>query len=224
MKSLLRVCAPLLLGVVLLAGRAPATPPWVAPAETPLLDLLYIVVLEHEILALDSQGPGQLSIALELGEAVLAKYSRGKVGVVITDRRMLAVGTNSGFWQAMRFRAKEVASGPVLIGDRVALVTTNKRALGFDGGSSNLIEKGLGPQESFIAARAGENVAVVVTSRRALALSAFSGGFYSTAIRVGEEIESVEAGPSLVTIQTPSRLLMFNAFNRIWEERDLDLR
>ena len=46
-----------------------------------------------------------------------------------------------------------------MLGDRVALVLTSRRAIGFDGGSGNLVEYRLGPRERLLTNRVGENVA-----------------------------------------------------------------
>ena len=67
---------------------------------------------------------------------------------------------------------------PPLLGDRVALVVTEQRVLGFDGGSRNLVERRLGPREQVLRTEVAANVAVVVTDRRALGLSPFAGGFF----------------------------------------------
>ena len=75
-----------------------------------------------------------------------------------------------------------------LLGDRVALIVTTQRALGFDGGSANLVEYRLGPQESLLAMRADANVAVVITDRNLLGLSPFTGGFFSTDFHLRERL------------------------------------
>ena len=62
--------------------------------ETPLEDVLELVHLERQILAIDALGGGETSVTLELGEQVLWSRSRGRVGVVLTDRRVLAVAAS----------------------------------------------------------------------------------------------------------------------------------
>jgi len=189
------------------------------PGEVPLADVLEILVVDRELLAIDAAGGGQTVARLRLNETVLWKGARGKVGVIITDQRILAVATQSGSWQETDYRRTEQRPESALLGERVALAITSERVLGFNGGSGNLAEISLGPREQVVAARAGENVGVVVTDRRALGLSPFLGGFFSTALTLGEQVEAVSAESNLATLTFGRRLLIFRATTGSWEER-----
>lgn len=191
---------------------------------SPLLDLLEIIVLPRAILAIDAGGGGQLEERLLRGERVLWTESQGRVGVVLTDQRVLAVSTISASWQSIRYRRGEIMPERATLGDRVALLLTNKRAVGFDGNSGNLIERSMGPGEPILGFAVGENVAVVVTPRRALGLSPFTGGFFETSIHVGEKLESTVAQANMATVTLSNRLLFFRAPTGSWEERNLELR
>ncbi|UCE86290.1 MAG: hypothetical protein JSU66_00655 [Deltaproteobacteria bacterium] len=212
--------ARLLLGLLLLV-------PLAADAqrldEVPLEDILQVLVLDREIFAIDAVGGGQLALRLEIGEQVLFARTRGRVGVVLTDRRVLAVTNRSAAWQQERYRAAEVPQTEALLGDRVALVTTSQRVLGFDGGSGNLIAADIGPREVLTASAVGGNVVAVVTSRRALGLSPRAGGFFPIAIQLGERIESVTADSNFATVVTSRRILVFQAPSGAWVERRLNL-
>jgi hypothetical protein len=205
------------LGLVL-AGTADAS------EDALLAPLLDVIVLEREILAIDAEGGGETRERLEIGENVLFAKQRGKVGVAVTDRRILAVATRSGSWQEARYRRGETPPLDASLGDRVALLLTAQRAIGFDGGSGNLIEASIGPQEVATRTAVGQNVAVVVTNRRALGLSSERGGFFDTRLRVGEPVESISALAKTVTLQTDRRLLIFRGPSGSWEERRLPIR
>jgi len=192
-------------------------------SQVPLADLLEIIVLPRSLLAIDATGGGQLEQDLEIGEKVLWQATRGRVGAVITSRRLLLVATNSATWQQARFRQGEQPPASVLLGDRVALVTTAKRAFGFDGGSGNLVESSLGPREAVLESAVGENVGVILTDRRALGVSPFAGGFFPVRMNLGERIESFVAKANLVTLTTARRILIFRAPTGGWEERGRDL-
>jgi hypothetical protein len=189
------------------------------PGEVPLADVLEILVVDRELLAIDAAGGGQTVARLRLNEAVLWKGARGKVGVVITDQRILAVATQSGSWQQTDYRRTELRPESALLGERVALAITSERVLGFNGGSGNLAEVRLGPREQVVVARAGENVGVVVTDRRALGLSPFLGGFFSIPLTLGDQVEAVSAESNLATLTFGRRLLIFRATTGSWEER-----
>ncbi len=209
---------------LLAAGPAPGGSFERPLGETPVADVLQLQRIGRELVALDAGGGDGPRERLEIGERVLASRSRGRVGMVVTDRRLLAVAVGSGAWQAERFLRGEAPPVQLLLGERVALAVTSRRALGFDGGSGNLVERSLGPREQLLAHRVGGNVAVVVTDRRALGLSPFAGGFFPAALRVGESIESVDASANFATVRTTHRLLTFRAPSGFWSEQGRDLR
>jgi len=190
----------------------------------PLGDLLQIVVTPRALLALDGEGGGDTREDLERGEQVLWTGSRGLVGMALTDRRILAVRTRSAAWQETRWRQGESRPAVAQLGDRVALLATDRRLLGFDGGSGNLAETSVGPQEQVLETHVAANVAVAVTSRRALGISPFVGGFFETPLRVGETVERVDTGSEVATLTTSQRLLIFRGRTGRWSERHLELR
>jgi hypothetical protein len=212
-------------GLLLAAALAfQAGPPVHADETSPLSPLLDIQVLPHKLLALDAESGGGPSVRLEIGERVLSVRQQGRVGLAITDRRLLAVATGSGSWQEARWRRGESPPLDPALGDRVALVLTPLRLLGFDGGSHNLIEAPLGPQENVVASDVGANVVVVVTNRRALGLSSFRGGWFEANLRVGEQVQSLTALANLATLRTSKRLLVFRGPTASWEEQQLLIR
>jgi hypothetical protein len=141
--------------------------------------------------------------------------------VVLTDRRVLAVAVRSGSWQEARYRRGEAPPAGVFLGEQVALVVTSKRAIGFDGGSGNLVERSLGPRERVLAADASGAVGVIVTDRRALGVSPFVGGFFVTKLRVEETLDAVAATGNFATVRTSRRLLTFQAASGAWVEVSL---
>ena len=192
-----------------------------APGETPLADVLQLLVLEREIVAIDGLAGTDLRHPLERGERVLFAEARGRVAIALTDRRVLAVAVRSGSWQESRYRRGEPPPEGAFLGEQVALVVTTKRALGFDGGSGNLVEKSLGPREQVIAADASGAVGVIVTDRRALGVSPFAGGLFETKLRVEETVEALAATGNLATVRTSRRLLTFQALTGAWVESPL---
>lgn len=222
-RSALRRAAQIALAGLALSSPAAAFEEFEPRSQTPLSDILEIIALPRSLLAVDATTGGEVEEDLELGETILWQQTRGRVGAVITDRRLLMVATNSGSWQTTRFGQGEEPPGSVLLGDRVGAVTTRRRALGFDGGSGNLVESSLGPREVVNEIVVGQNVAVILTNRRALGLSPFAGGFFPISIQLGEKIESVVAKANLATITTQRRLLIFRTGTGDWEERNRDL-
>jgi hypothetical protein len=214
------VRALLTIGGLLLAAPAGAQ----LLDEVPLADVLEVLVLDRNLVAIDAEGGGQRDVQLRLEERLLWTGARGRVGVALTDQRILAVAVGSAAWQSENRLRGEVVPDRALLGDRVALVVSSLRVLGFNGGSGNFAETRLGPREKVLALRTGENVAVVVTDRRALGLSPSVGGFFETPINLVERLESVEAAANLATVTTHRRVLIFRAPSGSWEERLRTLR
>jgi hypothetical protein len=185
--------------------------------RVPLGQILEIVFERDVVIAFSAEG-GSITERLELGEAVLSHETQGAVGVVLTDRRLLAVAANSGAWQEARYGRGETAPGHVLLGDRVAIASTSARAVGFDGGSGNLVEYRFGPRESVVATRTGANVGVVATDRKLLGLSPFVGGFFTTPLFVRERLEKISPSPNLMTVTTDRRYLVFRSDTGVWTE------
>jgi hypothetical protein len=219
MRVLRCAAAVVLMGLAFAAAPAAET-----ENGTPLADLLEVIVTSREVVALDASGGGQIAIPLRLDEQVQWKGVRGKVAVVLTDQRALAIATQSAAWQQAPYQRAEVPPRDATLGDRVAVVVTSNRALGFTSGSGNLVEYRLGPQEVVRAVRAGESVAVVVTDRRALGLSPASGGFFQAKLSLHERIENVTTRATLATVSTDRRILIFRGPTGSWQERNLSLR
>jgi hypothetical protein len=192
-----------------------------ADPRVPLGDLLEIVIEGREVLLFGTQGRSFVT-RLSPGEIVYWHGSRGAVAIVLTDRRLLAGGTGSASWQEMRYLRGEKPPAQAMLGDRVALVTTNKRAACL-GENGSLVEYRLGPQESLLAARAEGNVAVAVTDRKLLGFSPYVGGFFEADFHVSERIESIALVPNLARITTDRRHLVFRSETGAWTERKRSL-
>jgi hypothetical protein len=137
---------------------------------------------------------------------------------------MLAVATGSGSWNEAEYQRSEEPPVAPILGDRVGILITNRRALGVDGVSGNLVEYRLLPRERVVVTQVGANVAVVVTDRVALGLSPIKGGFFPVKLDVAERIESITANSNVATLTTDRRVLIFRTPTGTWEERNRNLR
>ena len=131
-------------------------------------------------------------------------------------------------WRCARAPGRRRATGAVSrlprapsSASRWRSIVTTKRALGFDGGSGNLVERSLGPREQVLAADASGAVGVIVTDRRALGVSPFAGGLFETKLRVEETLEGLAATGNFATVRTSRRLLTFQALTGAWVESPL---
>jgi hypothetical protein len=188
------------------------------PDEVEIVDVIVIERDGRNLFAFDALTGQRSRIRLELGETVRFERSRGRVGLVLTDRRALGVASGVG-WQELRYRLQEVTPEIGLVEDRLALVVTSRRALGFIG-RGTWVEERFTPHEIVSALRIGSAVAVVITNRRALGLASDLARFVKTDLQLKEKLESVAARDTQGTIRTNRRILVFSAPRGFWSEQD----
>jgi hypothetical protein len=198
--------------------------PLVARAQVPLLpdeveriDVIGIERDGRELYSFDALTGRRARIRLEIAEEVLFERTRGRVGVVLTDRRVLGVAPGTD-WLEERLQLRERPAERGLVEDRIALVATDRRVLAFVG-ARGWIAESFGPNEVPAALRAGTAAGVVTTNRRALGIAPALGRFVSEDLRVHEEIESVTARDTLITLRTDKRILVFSAPRAFWSEQ-----
>jgi len=192
--------------------------------EVELEDILQVVVLPRQLLAINAREGGQTEVSLTIGEQLLWELAKGQIAVAVTDQRILAVSTASAAWQERRIRRTEKPPGGAVVGARIALLATRTRAIGFEGSTGNFLESELATREVVVRSEVGEKVGVIITNRRALGVSTAKGGFFEVKLRPGEGVQSVRALADLVTIAMPQRILIFRGPSGSWEERSLDIR
>ena len=165
-----------------------------------------------------------IEFRIVIAESLGPMARQRQVGVAVTDQRILAATTNSSRWAETSLHRTETTPEEVLLGERVALMQTNERVIGFNGGSGNLVEMNLGLREVVLVRSIGENVGAVVTDRRAIGLSPFAGGFSAIALGLKERIESLNCNANLATVVTDRRILIYRSPTGSWEERRLNLK
>jgi hypothetical protein len=186
--------------------------------EVPLGDVIEVVALEREIVAIDARTDSQRTIRLKPQEKVVWSGAKGEIGVVLTGRRALAISAGAAEWQELSYGDGKAAPYSALLGDRVALILTGDRVIGFNG---HFAQSKLDSTERVVASQTGGNVGVVVTAERALGLSP-SVGFVETPIEARERIESVLAGANVATVTSDERVRVFRAPSASWEVRRVD--
>ena len=193
-----------------------------ASAEVPLFaaeferaDVIAIERDGQELFGFDSLTGRRAQIRLEIGEVVLFEQARGRIGLVLTDRRALGIGAGTGF-QEFRYQLREEPPAVGLVEDQVALVITPKRVLGFLGTGGGWVDEQFSPYESVQALRVGAAVGVVATNLRALGLGTRRRHFVSADLRVKEKLESISAQDTLATLRTSRRILVFGSPRSSW--------
>jgi len=210
--------AVLVLGSTVGAGGAARAQVSLYPAEVDRLDVIAIQQDGRNLYAFNAVTGSRARVRLDIDELVLFNQSRGRVGIVLTDRRALGI-TAGGNFQEARYRIAERAPDFAVVADRVALVATKQRALGFVGQLGGWIEETFTPGESLEAIRAGSGVGVAATNRRMLGLAPENGTFATLPFRLKESLEAIEAGDTLATLHTDQRILVFSGPRAAWTFR-----
>jgi len=219
-----RICLSLLSVAWIGLAASPADARFLPGVSTPTLDLVDIVVRKREVLAVEPSARGIIQrTPLMVGEDVLWAGARGRVGIVVTDKRLLGITTNSGGWREIRFKIHESEPISILLGDRVAVVLTDMRALGMSTAGSQFHQEYIGTNETPLDAMVGDNVAAIVTDRRVIGLSGFLPGFAQELVGVHEDLEYASTLPNFVTIGTDDRILIFRAPTGAWEAQRVSL-
>jgi hypothetical protein len=220
-----RLLVMAVLATPIAAAPALADPPLPFRAEVPLLDSIDVLVRDRSVLAVSAETGAQAARAkLELGEEALWVGVRGRVGLVVTDRRLLAITTTQPVWQFARFKARDAVPRTVLLGERVGLVATNHYLYGIAAAGGLLKVRELGAYENVLDDLVAENLAVVVTDRRLIGLSGFAGGFFEEPVGVHEDLDYANISAQFATVATDRRLLIFDADSGDWKSRQLNLR
>lgn len=192
------------------------------PAEVERLDVLSIQQDDRNLYSFNSLTGSRARVRLDIGEVVLFNESRGRVGIVLTDRRALGV-TVGGNFQEVRYRLNERVPDFAVVSERVALVATTQRALGFVGKFGGWIEENFALDESAKALRVGTGVGIATTNRRALGLAPDIGRFASLPFNLRESLESVDAEDTLATLRTDQRIMVFSGPRAVWSVRARDI-
>ena len=163
-------------------------------------------------------GFAAVEVQLELGEQVIAIRTRGFMGVVATDRRLLAIGSRESNFSELRYRIAEkpVGANQIHVLDRLALVELSTRLVAFSQQLGNWVELDLGPNEKPRQIVADGNIATVITPRRAIAVSPRSAGFVEFGLGPRENIERAALGDASVTLVLPNRILIFREGDKTW--------
>jgi hypothetical protein len=175
-------------------------------------------VVDRKIIGVVGAGFGTVEVDLELGEQVIANQSQGFLGVVATNRRLLAIGSRESNFSELRYRIAEKPVGPdqIHVLDRLALVELATRLVAFSQQVGSWVEIGLGPNEHPRQVVADGNIATVITPRRAIAVSPRSQGFVEFGLSPEEDVERASTGDASVTLVLPHRILIFHEGDKTW--------
>lgn len=182
----------------------------VALAENPIETNVSVQVLDGQVVGIRDLG---VTVArdLQVGEKVLWSGSAGKLGAVLTDRRLLVVTSTSKDFLEERLRLSEPTAPAVVISTNLVVVVTGERLFGFDALNGGFIEHKHPLNDHVLLLDAERDVATVVLGTGAVGYAAGSGAFVEQRFRLQEEFETLDLTTSMATIITSQRLMTFGA-------------
>lgn len=188
-----------------------------ARADSDIEDVVDVYESGGSVIAV-IEGRNPVSRNLRLNEAVLWQDAGGYLGAFLTDRHFLVISSTAAAWQALPLRRDEADTADAFLSQRIALLVTAQRAVGYDAAAGRFIEIRFPLREELVSAEAENHVAVVVTSGRAYGLAAGIPSFTEIRFRGRETLESVNVTSRKATIRTSDRLLTFDALGGHWRE------
>jgi hypothetical protein len=179
-------------------------------------DQVTVTQVDNHLIAVTSRG--SIETDIELGESVIAFRSQGFVGVIATNRRLLAVQSRSTDFAEIRYHLAEKPVSPdaIHVLDRLAVVELATRLVGFTPELGNWVELDLGPGEHPRKIDADGNIAAIVTPRRAIAFSSRSLGFIAEPLSPQEDVEEASFSDAAVTLVLAHKVLIFHAGASQW--------
>lgn len=184
--------------------------------------LIDIQVVGRKVLAIQ-KGETVLARELDLDEGILFRGTQGRMGLVMTNRRLLVVSTFTSDWVELPLRIEEVAEGKapkVLLSDFLVMVVTRQRLLGFDSQRNVWVKAGIPVNEIVAKALIDKRVAVAITGTTAWGFAFGSAFFVPERFQLGENVLQVETRPLNVNIRTNKRLLVFKSVTATWKAFD----
>jgi hypothetical protein len=181
-------------------------------------DEVSLTQVDRHLIAVVGVGFAAVDTDLELGESVIALRSRGFVGVIATNRRLLAIHSRATSFSELRYRIAEkpVDADAIHVIDRLAIVELHTRLVAYSPEVGIWVGLGLGPGEHPNKIDAEGNIAAVVTPRRAIGFSSRSKFFVEEPLSPEEDVESTSISDASVTLVLPHKILIFRSGDSRW--------
>ena len=188
-------------------------------------DLIDIHVVKNEIVAV-REGVAVHRERLGVHEEVLWKGTRGYVGSVLTNKRLLAVSATIPGWRTQNLRIEEFAESAeheISISDFLVLAIMPKRVLLFDGLANDWAQMDIPLHDPVLDTVLENFVAAVITDKRVYGVAARRGRFVEERFQANERVESITSRAHSVSIRTNRRLLVFRSRSPFWDTIPLRL-
>ncbi len=205
---------------------------WVIPYDTPPFNFdnygINVEVIGNEIIGLNTLTNVRVVEKLKEGESVTAALSKGKIGAVLTDRRLLGFNAITNTWTSFEtFFNKDVFPNEIKVSSNMALAIAKRRVYAYTSASNEWKFELISFTEQTLSCDISDNLIFVRTSDRLLTFPLHKHKWFPQNLYAGEEIKDVAMGENFVTVtidnmmSTDKRILTFNAKDGKWTEERL---
>lgn len=190
-------------------------------------DIIKVEVIGNEIVGLNTLTNVRVVEKLKEGEIVTSALSKGKVGAVLTDRRLLGFNATNNLWSSFEtFFSKAVFPDEIKVSSNMAVAIAKRRVYAYTFTSNEWMFELMYFQEQPLSSEINDNLIFVITSDRLLAFSFHKQRWFPQTIHARESITHTAIGENFVTVATENklydnRILTFDAKNGAWTEERL---
>ena len=192
-------------------------------------DIIKIEVTGSEIVGMNTLTNVRVVERLKDGETVTSALSKGKVGAVLTDRRLLGFNATNNTWSSFEtFFNKDVFPNEIKVSSSMAVAMAKRRAFAYTSISNDWKLELVSFMEHTLSSDINDNLIFVITSARIVAFSFHKQRWFSQNLYDGETVIHSSTGENFVTVTTKNtetalddRILTFDAKNGKWIEERL---
>ncbi|MGR3311492.1 MAG: hypothetical protein ACUZ77_12065 [Candidatus Brocadiales bacterium] len=192
-------------------------------------DIIKVEVTENEIVGLNTLTNVRVVERLKDGETVTSALSKGKVGAVLTDRRLLGFNATNNTWSSFEtFFNEDIFPNEIKVSSSMAVAMAKRRIFAYTSISNDWKLELVPFLEHTLSSDINDNLIFVRTSARVVAFSFHKQRWFSQNLYDGETIIHSATGENFVTVTTKNtkpawdnRILTFDAKNGKWIEERL---
>lgn len=191
-------------------------------------DIIKIEVIGNEIAGLNTLTNLRVVEKLKEGESVTSVLSKGKIGAVLTNRRLLGFNAANIAWVSFEtFFNKDVFPNEIKVSPNMAVAIAKRRVYAYTSTSNEWKFELVSFLEQVLSCDINDNLIFVQTSARLLAFSFHKHTWFPQNLYVGDVIKDTAIGENFVTVTTnnnmalDNRILTFDAKKGRWMEESL---
>jgi hypothetical protein len=184
-------------------------------------DVIKVEVSTGEVAGLNTLTNVRVVERLQEGEVVTSSLSKGGVGAVLTDRRLLGFNATDNTWSSFdTFFNKAVFPNEIKVSSTMAVAIAERRVYAFTSTANKWEFELVSFLEETISSEINENYIFIRTNKRMIAFSFEKQAWFPENLYSLEKIKSISTGEKFITVTTEGvtdgRMVTFDAKNGKW--------